>query len=66
VGYGPFSLCVIHKEGTGLPYVPYEAQASAVGNIIANDDDDRHTTHALYPKGQQRHLRYSSERPTFY
>jgi hypothetical protein len=25
-----------------------------------------HTTHALSPKGQQRHLRYSSEMPTFY
>jgi hypothetical protein len=25
-----------------------------------------HTTHALSPKGQQRHLRHSSETPTFY
>jgi hypothetical protein len=25
-----------------------------------------HTTHALSPKGQQRHPKYSSETPTFY
>jgi hypothetical protein len=25
-----------------------------------------HTTHALSPNGEERHLRYSSEKPTFY
>jgi hypothetical protein len=25
-----------------------------------------HTIHALFPKGQQRHIRYSSESPLFY
>jgi hypothetical protein len=26
----------------------------------------KHTARALFPKGQQRHLRYSSEKSTFY
>jgi hypothetical protein len=31
-----------------------------------DDDDEIHTIYALSPKEQQRHLRYSSETPTFY
>jgi hypothetical protein len=43
-------FCALYK----VVYIPYQAEIYI------------HTTHALSPKGYQRHLRYSSETPTFY
>jgi hypothetical protein len=51
--------CIVH----GTRYKPGEQDELL---LLLSIDICIHTAHALFPKGQQRHLRYSSETSKFY